>query len=99
MRESAFVAALGAPSPPSSMIKSRSQAAAEAATDDTRETPARRVQNVPATANCTSSPLKTMIETAPASISAQRKAAGHRGMKAPVNMEKLPYACRNGMPT
>ena len=69
-----------------STIKSRSQAAAEAATGDTRETLARRVQNVPATASCTRSPLKKIMETAPTSISAQRKAAGHVGMKAPLNM-------------
>ena len=67
----------------------------------------RRVQNVPATANCTRSPLKRMMETAPASISAQRKAAGHRGMRAPVNMENsltlAEAACghksKNALPT
>jgi hypothetical protein len=67
------------------MIESRSQAAAEAATDDTREILARRVQNVPATANCTRSPLPKMMETAPASISVHRKVAGQRGTR--VNME------------
>jgi len=41
-----------------------------------REDLGRRLQNVPATANCTRSPLKRIMETAQASITAQRMAAG-----------------------
>jgi len=59
----------------------------------------RSLQNVPATANCTMSPLKRMMETVTTSINTQRKTAGHRGMKAPVNMENYftlaEAACRH----
>jgi hypothetical protein len=92
---------------PPQALQLLSHAGAEATADDARETLARRLQNVPATANCTMSPLKRIMETAPASISAQRKAAGHRGIKGPVNMENsltlAEAACRhkskNALPT